>query len=238
MTASASHKIDSQQEKFYGFLIFIILLLFPCGFTPPPWIHSFPRGFTPMRQEWPMSQGVAEANGLASSEDGDLFVAGPPTTSMMCLYLSIRCVCYFFCMLSLFSSIFLFYFLHIVIVSLILRISTWFFSQIGYWDNYSFIKMFKNYHFVCLFNILADVQILPRHFLSVFFTERYLQEAHESQSYKKLFFLERAKIMYLKELWKKNQHDPTIFTILKNFLKTSYFSRAKTSRWYLLGYSI
>jgi hypothetical protein len=96
MTASASHKIDSQQEKFYGFLIFIILLLFPCGFTPPPWIHSFPRGFTPMRQEWPMSQGVAEANGLASSEDGDLFMAGPPTTSMMCLYLSIRCVCYFF----------------------------------------------------------------------------------------------------------------------------------------------
>jgi hypothetical protein len=49
-------------------------------------------------------------------------------------------------------------------------------------------------------NFLADVQILPRHFLSVFFTERYLQEAHESQLTKGLFFLEGAKIMYLKEL--------------------------------------
>jgi hypothetical protein len=33
--------------------------------------------------------------------------------------------------------------------------------------------------------------------------------------------------MYLKELWGKNQHDLTIFTILKHFLKTSYFSRTK-----------
>ncbi len=84
MTASASHKIDSPQENFfqYGFLIshhFIIspwIHSFPRGFTPFPVDSLRPRGFTPMRKELPMSQGVAEANCLASAEGGDLSVAG------------------------------------------------------------------------------------------------------------------------------------------------------------------
>jgi len=167
-----------------------------------PWIHSdeagvayVPRG---SRGQWPRFLGGRRPfRGRAPNYQYDVPI--PIYSLRLLFFLHVIPVS----TNGTFSSIFLFYFLHIVIVSLILRISTWFFSQIGYWDNYSFIKMFKNYHFVCLFNILADVQILPRHFLSVFFTERYLQEAHESQSYKKLFFLERAKIMYLKELWKK-----------------------------------
>jgi hypothetical protein len=58
------------------------------------------------------------------------------------------------------------YFLQIVIASLVLRISTWFFqeSSLGYSNTYSFGKMYKTYHFVCFFNFLANVQISPRQF--------------------------------------------------------------------------
>ena len=41
-------------------------------------------------------------------------------------------------------------------------------SSLGYSNAYSFGKMYKTYHFVCFFNLLANVQILPRHFLPVF----------------------------------------------------------------------
>ena len=71
------------------------------------------------------------------------------------------------------------YFLQIVTASLILRISTWFFceSSLGYGYAYSFGKMHKTYHFVCFFNVLANVHILPRHFLPVFVMEWCLRSA-------------------------------------------------------------
>ena len=50
-------------------------------------------------------------------------------------------------------------------------------SSVGYSNNYQFGKMYKTYHFVCFFNLLANVKILPRHFLSVSSAEWCLRSA-------------------------------------------------------------
>jgi len=50
-------------------------------------------------------------------------------------------------------------------------------SSVGYSNNYQFGKMYKTYHFVCFFNLLANVKIFPRHFLSVFSAEWCLRSA-------------------------------------------------------------
>jgi len=74
--------------------------------------------------------------------------------------------------------------------------------------------MFKNCHFVCLFNLLADVKKSPsaRQILSLFATERFCDRLTSPKVTKGLFSLGGIEILYIKELKKKILHDRTIFT--------------------------
>ena len=78
--------------------------------------------------------------------------------------------------------------------------------------------MYKTYHFVCFFNLLANVQILPRHFLPVFVMEWCLRSADALGPCNwTVFFCGNENLVNLGTLKKKSTKSDHVYYTLKIF---------------------